>query len=795
MKSKLYLALVCLSLSFGVHATPLSPDEALARLSTDGAAKAAVRNKAVTRLVYTQNTENNSPAVYVFNNGNSVYFLSADDVAAPLLGYAENGSFDPQNLPPQLKEWMEGYAMEIEMANQNNLGKYKVSAKVSSKERDVIEPLVSTKWNQEPPFNLECPVIDGRTCVTGCVATSMAMAMNYFKYPEKGQGNIKYTTSTYKKSLMMNFAKESFDWGNMLDVYKKGEYDDTQAYAVAYLMKSCGYAIQMDYTPEESGAVSADVAEALKKYFSYDKGTYYALRSFYSPSVWEDMIYDNLKNIGPIIYNGASSIAGGHSFICDGYDGNGYFHFNWGWGGMSDGYFLLNSLSPAALGVGGGAGGFNFRQGAVLGMQPPKEGTVAPVNFLQQMGSLTGEVNGSTVTFSTTSNDDIHWTNNGCPTFTCNFAAIVENTENASDVKYFNTGVSLTYSSNIYFPSYLPSFSFASLSDGRYKVTLATRDYSTQEYAPVKCDYQYNNYVFLTKTGNEYTVERPKDKFPTITSIKLESELYPGVTAKIVMSVKNDLDEAVSAALTPVLYYDDKAAFSAASVAVDLQPKEEMEIPIYTQFSSLPDAPYMNEDREMTLMVADYALGLEATYPGVSEVVTLHANPGRLSLRQKGIVVNSEKNEDGVYLKSSTKNLTFTYQVNVASGVFAYPLYILVFDETGSVMQVAENFGGPMTVLETGKTYDFDCKLEFPQGIIGDTYSCYLGYQNSGNYSRIGSGFKFKIVDESGISNIITEEDDLPEMIFNLQGVRIENPKKGEIVIIVKGNTSRKIIW
>ena len=71
------------------------------------------------------------------------------------------------------------------------------------------------------------------------------------------------------------------------------------------------------------------------------------------------------------------------------------------------------------------------------------------------------------------------------------------------------------------------------------------------------------------------------------------------------MSVRNDLDEAVSAALTPVLYYDDKAAFSAASVAVDLQPKEEMEIPIYTQFSSLPDAPYMNEDREMTLMVAD----------------------------------------------------------------------------------------------------------------------------------------------------------------------------------------------
>ena len=38
---------------------------------------------------------------------------------------------------------------------------------------------------------------------------------------------------------------------------------------------------------------------------------------------------------------GSGNGIGGHAFVCDGYDGKGYYHINWGWGGDSDAYFLL----------------------------------------------------------------------------------------------------------------------------------------------------------------------------------------------------------------------------------------------------------------------------------------------------------------------------------------------------------------------------------------------------------------------------------------------------------------------
>ncbi|MDE7412325.1 MAG: C10 family peptidase [Muribaculaceae bacterium] len=792
MKKNLYLTLGCLSFSLGLLAAPLSPEQSLERLDPKGPSKVVAKNKASLKLVYTQNTENNSPALYLFKNGNSIYFLSADDVAAPLLGYADDVTFDPNNIPPQLKDWMEGYAAEIEAANQRNIGIYKAPSSASP-QRETILPLVKAKWDQTAPYNQECPVINDHLSVTGCVATSVAMAMHYFKYPEIGQGNMKYTTETYKKSLMINFAKQPFDWANMLDEYKKGKYNEDQAAAVAYLMKCCGYAVEMDYTPDMSGAVSSKIPEALKNYFGYDKGTYYTTRNFYSPTVWEQMIYDNLKNVGPVVYSGASAEAGGHSFICDGYDGSGYFHFNWGWGGMSDGYFLLSSLSPSSLGVGGGLGGFNFRQAAVLGMQPPKEGTVAQPNFMQQRGSLTAEMSGSTIKFSTTT-ADVHWVNSMCPTFTFNFGIIAENVNNPSEVKYIKSGTMLTVNPNTYFPTYLPTFPL-SLGDGKYKLTLATVDAETNEYTPVKCDYRYNNYIYLTKNGSKYEIELPKDKIATVTTVKLDSELYPGVTAKINVTLRNDLDVAISATVAPVLSYEGKTAFSAPGVAVDLEPNQTLEVPIYAQFSATADAPYMNQAREMTLMVADYSEGQEFIYPGASETVTLQATPGRLSLRQKGFTVYAEKDESDVYIKLADQPLKFTDKVNVNSGVFAYPLYVLVFDEEGTVMQVAENYGGPMTILEAGETYDFDCELEFPQGIIGETYTCFMGYQNSGVYSRIGSGFKFKVTDGAGVSDILADGEDQPVEIYNLQGLRIESPVKGQTVIVRKGKKVTKVIW
>lgn len=114
------------------------------------------------------------------------------------------------------------------------------------------------------------------------------------------------------------------------------------------------------------------------------------------------MIEEELKNRRPIIYNG-HSVDGGHSFVLDGADGNGYYHFNWGWGGVSDGYFSINLLNPEEQGAGGALGGYNYSQDGMFGVQKPT-GVTPPVeiNNLLQYGSTVATLSGNNIKFSTT---------------------------------------------------------------------------------------------------------------------------------------------------------------------------------------------------------------------------------------------------------------------------------------------------------------------------------------------------------------------------------------------------------
>ena len=108
-------------------------------------------------------------------------------------------------------------------------------------------------------------------------------------------------------------------------------------------------------------------------YFKYSKSIRYKYRDYCPSWEFEEIIYNNLKEGLPVLYNGRGS-AGGHSFVCDGYGGDHYFHFNWGWSGVSDGYFYLARLSPQTLGIGGAAGDFNSGQGISYNIRPVKDG-------------------------------------------------------------------------------------------------------------------------------------------------------------------------------------------------------------------------------------------------------------------------------------------------------------------------------------------------------------------------------------------------------------------------------------
>lgn len=306
-----------------------------------------------------------SPAYYVFNATDNEGFVivSADDRTEAILGYADNGYFDQDNLPSNVKAWFEFYEQSI-----RSLGDAPARAPQQRTPHAAIEPLIKTKWDQYTPYNLQCPMDGKKRSVTGCVATALAQVMYYHKWPVATTEEIPSYT-TYSKNIHVEaIPPTTFKWDLMKYEYKNNAAGDT-ANAVAELMRYCGQAVLMDYTLDESAA--SINTETLINYFNYSKNTQYTSRYYYSTSQWEDLIYNEIANNRPVVYAGQSPDAG-HEFICDGYDGNGLFHINWGWGGSCDGFFLLSDLNPSEKGIGGGdsSEGFSDLQMALIGFCP-----------------------------------------------------------------------------------------------------------------------------------------------------------------------------------------------------------------------------------------------------------------------------------------------------------------------------------------------------------------------------------------------------------------------------------------
>ena len=323
---------------------------------------------------------NNAP-YYAFNLEQGYVIVSGDDEMTELVGYAENGFFDAENVPPQMQLWLDGYAEYVAAVQSGKAKARKIL--LSDSPSVVVEPLVTTKWNQDAPFNNFAPEYtddnnNTQRCATGCAATAMAQIMKFHNWPEQGVGHYSYEHQSFG-TISSNFSEHVYDWTNMIDRYNNGEYSNVQADAVALLMKDCGVSLNMNYGPV-SGASIYSYTPAFKNYFRYSSRT--VNRSGCETAEFTKIITDELQEGRPIIYCGTGE-DGGHAFVVDGYDTNYFLHVNWGWGGYSDGYFDMNYMDPAGLGIGGGSGAFKWNQGIVLA-RPLKDG-VEPYEFIQQL--------------------------------------------------------------------------------------------------------------------------------------------------------------------------------------------------------------------------------------------------------------------------------------------------------------------------------------------------------------------------------------------------------------------------
>lgn len=457
---RLYILFAAVLSITNCYAAHLTPQQALARaIKSPQSVKALSGNMIAPQPVMTGVCENGDAAYYVFTNNSTTLFVAAEDVARPMLGYTDSGNFDPDNIPPQMQWWLDQYAKQIEWASQNGVA---YTGKAYAPAGAAIAPMVETKWNQSYPYNALCPEDRGYLTVAGCVAISVSQTMKYFEWPKSEVPSVSYQW----RGQTLTSPAQTFDWDNMIDDYMEG-YTDTQREAVSRMIQAVGYALHTNYNLSSEGgssAYSTDIRAALVDIFGYDAGIDYFYRDFFETDTWEQMIYDNLKNCGPVIYDGQSTI-GRHSFVCDGYDGVGNFHINWGWGGKSDGYYALTALDPPSLGIGGGNGGYNYDQGAVFGVRPPAEDSKPAEPYIVCSTPLEVSLQGNMMKFGS---DDSGFYNYSGVEGRISFGAEIQNT-GTGDIQYATSvTIDLEPSFGIYYYTFrLPS----NLINGIYRLS------------------------------------------------------------------------------------------------------------------------------------------------------------------------------------------------------------------------------------------------------------------------------------------------------------------------------------
>jgi uncharacterized repeat protein (TIGR02543 family) len=387
MKTNRFLSIISLvlCLAFAAWAAPVSFDKALHIAENAGKSKKMKLKHKSTHKKHKVHkaqkaNEQEEPLLYVFQNDQNKGFVlvSGDDVFKPIIGYSQNGTYDSLNMPPNFAWYLENIQKEMAFALDNELEQTAQVAQewamlAADGSYTTGEYLLTTKWSQSEPYYNQTPTIGNQRTVTGCVATAMAQIMKYHEHPSGALTGIIPAYTTKKLSIpSVNLASITFDWDNMINSYNSyPSYTPAQANAVATLMSVVGKSVKMDYgTSAEggSGAYSTNVATALKTYFRYDNAARYVQRDNYSISQWIALLKEQINSNLPVYYAGYNG-SSGHAFVLDGYDNWGRFHFNWGWGGLADGFFIITNLNP---------NGHNYtsEQEAVIDIKPSTAYTI-----------------------------------------------------------------------------------------------------------------------------------------------------------------------------------------------------------------------------------------------------------------------------------------------------------------------------------------------------------------------------------------------------------------------------------
>lgn len=439
--------------------------------------------------------------------------VSNDDSVTDIVGYSKE-SFSV--IPPAM-EWFIN-TVDNNMQEMTKSGVLYAPIPPSTEFPESVEPLLKSTWDQGKPYNILCPGGNGsstRLYPTGCVATALSQIMYYHKYPEVGIGEHQYSfqpESGVGRIISANFGETHYDWTNMLDDYSKG-YTDEQANAVATLMLHCGVAVEMGYTASGSGAYGQEACLGIKKFFGYNKNARLYTRDYYTAELWMEMIFKELNLKRPIYYDGVSEGGGGHAFIIDGYDKEGFVHVNWGWGGNSNGFFDIALLNPPGS-------SYSKEQGMILGMcKPDVDIPYESQVVATELGFIFSGTNTKRVTISGV----IH--NAGAEKFVGTIACVLENSENTIVLKkqedltlqaitggmWFNTKFSLL------------SNNLSSIPDGTYRLFVGSKTAEDTRWQLVRPKEGEISSYTVVKNGTDVTWTESRDDRWTSTTTGISS--------------------------------------------------------------------------------------------------------------------------------------------------------------------------------------------------------------------------------------------------------------------------------
>ena len=387
MLKKLTILLALVLASSSVFAAPITKEQAQKKAAAFAVQKGrelSSKKSSVHRAPKVKEQDDSPYYVFDMASDGGFVIVSGDDRTRSIIGYTERGNYDEENLPENMKSWLQMISDRINTLSDAPAAPVSTTSPKAPVLRAptqgvpsataIIGPLLASTWNQGTPYWDECPFRNGSRCYTGCTATAFAQVMYYYRWPEGATTSVPgYTDDGLSYSTLPSTV---FDWNAMKNSYSNSDSGTNSGNAVAKLMHYMGQGALMHYTEGGSGAAFVNAINALKNYFGYPNDIYEIYKDNYSSSGWVNAVYSELYYGRPVLIEGYSdnNWGGGHAFVCDGYRDDGCFHINWGWGGWCDGYFSLDVLNPddhSGMGATPGSNGYYWHEGAVMNVRRP----------------------------------------------------------------------------------------------------------------------------------------------------------------------------------------------------------------------------------------------------------------------------------------------------------------------------------------------------------------------------------------------------------------------------------------